>query len=97
MVSSGPGAPGRNSTSEWTSSAAAPCCRLSQFPQRSLPLVSGCWLVGKFELRPFAMILQCQFYQAINQLGQRNPAGFPELRIHADRCEPGNCVHLVDE
>src|ERR1700712_2750192 len=33
--------------------------------------------------------------QSIEQLRVRQPARFPHLRVHADRGEPGDGVHLV--
>src|SRR5215211_2925406 len=44
----------------------------------------------------FQRTLQRQADQAIHQLVQRHAAPLPETRVHADRCEPGDGIHLVD-
>ena len=40
---------------------------------------------------------QGQLDETVNQLGVRNSACFPHLGIHADLCEAGDRVDLVDQ
>src|SRR5262249_34425843 len=43
------------------------------------------------------MDFHCKVYQFVNQLAKRNPARFPEFRIHADGREARNRIYFVQK